>query len=223
MTNITGDRKKSTYDPKLAERVNKEFEKMPELPVAEPVKTANKLEDFVYVPSIKLYFSRKLVHNKVNWYGCHNFLQANGERMPTIIEFVELLRYAIEKEPNIYKEITEVREPWRGEWLDAFFEKRQDGMYILTQNKKKYEKMEDYLKKDAVLFVSKWIEDPTTQGLPRDADENNGSLWYEHPKHEYVAKFLANSTNLHLNCESNPKFYKYIGVRRVRESLEGEQ
>jgi hypothetical protein len=27
MTNITGDRKKSTYDPKLAERVNKEFEK----------------------------------------------------------------------------------------------------------------------------------------------------------------------------------------------------
>ena len=49
--------------------------------------------NFVYVPSINTYFAKQRTNLGKNWFETHKELQTNGEKMPTIPEFLEFLKY----------------------------------------------------------------------------------------------------------------------------------
>ena len=130
-----------------------------------PVQT-NKQDtnDFIYVPSIKLYVAKEKTHLGKNWKECWTELQKDNYKMPKINEFREFIKYLIlfpnnQEYQNIYKEIIEVRNSWRGEFLDANFKQRKDGLYILTENESKKEKLEDCLMEDKTPGISleDWI------------------------------------------------------------------
>ena len=180
----------------------------------------NSERDYIKLPSGILVAKQKILHGK-NWSETHGALQEQGKRMLIPLEFVEFLKYTRENFPEIYRDVTEVRSPWRAEHLDAYFEKRKDGLYILTGNKTKEEKLdEDTLVKDRIPGIS--LDDylsraHTSQGLPR-RDVKKGNLYFWHPRNVSVAWFDALGNRANLYCDWFPQFrYFDIGVRAVAQ------
>ena len=146
--------------------------------------------------------------------------------MPTIPEFIEFLKYTKDNAQDIYEDITAERSPWRAEWLDAYFEQRSDGLYILTNNKTKSERLDDY----TLLFdrlpgnrisgtdLEDWLNNPTKQGLPNH-HAKEGSLLYWCPEEDgRVARFYAGPDRIDLKCDRYPQYpSSALGVRAVRE------
>ena len=180
-------------------------------------------DGFIYVPSIDLYVARKRSHQKLNWSEAHEALAEESSRMLTIPEFVKFLSYLKEDtsydSKEVYNEITQVRIPWRAEWLDAYFEKREGSLHVLTENKTKAEKLEISLMKNKTPGISleSWISNPTSQGLPR-SDVAEGDLYYWHPRDGSIARFYANSQGYSgLNCSRNQSFRSSaLGVRAAK-------
>ena len=209
------------------ERLMKGEDKPIQTPIANPIKDKPDLNDFIYVPSINLYVAKQRTHLNKNWYDCHKELQKDNQRMLIIPEFIEFLKYLKSQSnnqeyKNIYNEITEVRAPWRAEWLDANFKKKKDGLYILTENETKEEKLEDCLMQDKLPGISLddyIMKNHTNQGLPTKK-VSSGNLYYWKPKEDNnsVAGFGANDDRAYLGCGRGPSDAdSYLGVRVAKE------
>ncbi|MDO8528670.1 MAG: hypothetical protein Q7S06_02145 [Nanoarchaeota archaeon] len=177
-------------------------------------KTSN---DSVYVPSANLWVAKQRTLQEKNWFETQKELRKQGLSMQTPLKFVEFLKEIKNNHPEIYEDITGVREPWRAEWFDAFFEKRQDGLYMLTENKARTEKLDgNTLMNDRRIDLESWVNNPTSQGLPRK-DVREGNLYYWYPRADSVAWFYAGSDRANLNCGRNPHYwYSGLGVRATR-------
>ena len=197
------------------------------------------LEGYIKLPQHNLYIAKsKSLHN-LTWQNTWNELEKQNLKMPTIrqfMDFLELLRQGIQGNPvydaqgkqvseqeiqQIYNEITEKRNPWRSEWLDAYFEKQGNELYILTQNKSKREKLESCLMKDKApgIDLEHWLKNATKQGLP-PSNNPKGSLYYWYPKDGLVAGFSANSDRAGLDCDGNPgDSDSVLGVRAAAQKI----
>lgn len=183
-------------------------------------RTATNVEGMIHIPTVDVYFAKQRTHLGKSWNEAHPLLAAEGARMPTIEEFRQTLRYfknSQERELQaLYEDITQVRTPWGANWLDAYFEKREDGLYILTGNKAKAEKLEACLMEDKTPGINpdQWIsgKNATTQGLPK-SDIAKGDLYYWHPRENRVALFVADSDWANLDCYGYPDGRcGYLGV-----------
>jgi len=178
--------------------------------------------DFVYVPATGLYVARERSHKGLNWNESHEALSQEGARMITIPEFAEFLKY-LKGNPSAentetYNDVTQVRSPWRAEWLDACFEKRGRQWNISTGNRSKTEKLEGALMKDRTpgISIDSWLENPDSSGLPRQ-DIDKGDLYYWSPRDGAVARFDADSDGTGLGCDWYPSYgYSVLGVRPVK-------
>ena len=111
----------------------------------------------------------------------------------------------------------------RSEWLDAYFEKREDGLWLLTGNKTKSEKLEDCLMEDQFpgIDFESWISGAgsNSQGLPKP-NIRDGDLYYWYPRSDNnsVARFSAGEVRAGLNCIWDPSDrISDLGVRAVKE------
>src|SRR3989344_784481 len=176
----------------LVETLNKQAEeeskKQPKIitpKTQEPITTQNNSnvnkDGFIYIPSINLQIAKERTYLGLDWNKTHEELKKQNLRMPTIPEFIEFLKYLRANPSNenteIYNEITEVRDPWRSNWIDAKFEQRKDGMYLI--NYKSAEKLQDYLTQDKAPGISldDWLYNSIKQGLPKP-DCKKGDLYY---------------------------------------------
>jgi hypothetical protein len=193
-------------------------------------------DGFIYVPSIQLYVSKERVHLGKNWFECHKLLNKEGLRMPTIPEFVEFLKYLKSSNNREYtkicNEITEVRKPWRGEWLDADFKVVNEEIcinyyHVLDSNRTLIPKDSEILDKNTLMedktpgiSLEDYLDNNhTSQGLP-SKNVKSGDLYYWCPRSDNnsVAGFDAGSGGAILRCgrwvpsgrDSN------LGVRAVR-------
>jgi len=175
-------------------------------------------DKLIYIPSLKLNFIGERTLLGKNWYETYKELQSNGKRMPTPLEFLEILKYVKENNPNIYKEITEVRNPWRANWLDADFKVKGKDLYInynhilnskgeLIPNNSEFLD-EDTLMKDNTLGIS--LEDyilnnHTSQGLP-NKNVQPGELYYWFPRNDNDSTtwFSVDYTKPCLDCFRSP-------------------
>ena len=190
---------------------------------------APELKGMIYVPSVNLYFAKEKSLLGKNWLESQNELlsQASGS-MPTPYQFKEFLKH-LRDNPNkenikIYNEITEVRVPWRAEWLNARFEKRKNGLYMISQNileNGKYKNIEQKLDnvlmkdKDPGISLDKWLNSNENHGLP-ESNIANGRLYYWYPRDKAVARFDADSGRADLGCGGDPgDSYSSLGVRVV--------
>jgi hypothetical protein len=194
---------------------------------------------YIYVPSIGLYVAKQRVLQGKNWNDCKNGLHANGERMPTIPEFVEFIKY-LRANPSGIKdanqsevasmldEVLTVRNPYRAEWLDADFKVKGKKLYVnynVFENGKivqKTEALERCLMTDKQpgIDLDSWLNNPTKQGLPKE-DIANGTIWYWFPRDDNnsVAWFVANSNGADLDCGGDPAVaVAGLGVRAIRRA-----
>ena len=202
-------------------------------PVTQPepetqAKTAPNVEGMIYVPEANVYFAKQRTHLGENWNQTHLSLASEGARMPTIEEFRRSLKYFKGSQHRelkaLYEEITQVREPWRANWLDAYFEKRKDGLYVLTGNKTKSEKLEDCLMEDKLpgINLEQWIsgKNTTSQGIPESTIKTDSKgLYFWHPRDGSVAGFSANYDGASLSCDRGPSNRSPdLGVFAVKEA-----
>ena len=189
--------------------------KTPE-PISTPTTNAGKIDGFIYVPSINIYVAKERKYFNHDWAKAHEALKAEDSRMLRIPEFISFINYLTqnpsEENTGIYNDITQVRDPWRAEHLDAYFEKRNKDLYILTGNKSKAEKLESCLMEDcqADIFGS-----ANSQGLPTLKKEG---FHYWSPRDKFVARFDAYSDGAYLACDWGPSDADpVLGVRPVKE------
>ncbi len=182
------------------------------------------LSGYIYVPSAGIYMAKQRTHFGLNWYDCHKQLHKENLLMPTIPQFISYINYlkqnndikdATKQEiESILDDILTVRNPWRGEWLDADF-KFEKELYIhynhrtingqlVPQNK---ELLTDYLTENKILGISldDWLSNTNNHGLPKP-DVKKGELYYMAPMRDNnsVARFNANSDGAGLNCNGDP-------------------
>ena len=192
------------------------------------LKDSNK---FIHIPSLNLNFAKERTLQGKNWYETHKELQSNGLSMPTIPEFIEVLRYAKTNSPELYKEITEVRNPWRANWLDADFKVKGRDLYInynhiLDSNGNLVPKNSEIIDKNTLMndktpgiSLENFLEsNHTSQGLP-NKKVKSGDLYYWNPRSDNnsVAGFVASSGGAGLLCDGSPSIsYSDLGVFAVK-------
>ena len=188
------------------------------------VETQNTIEnpksEYIYVPSINTNIAKQRTHTNLNWYDCHKQLHQENLLMPTIPQFIAYINYlkqnsngtsdASQSEiAGILDDILAVRNPWRAEWLDAKFEKK-DKLYINYNHKidsngnlvpKNSEPLEKCLMEDC------WADvlNGNKQGLPlKNLAKDNGGIYYWYPREDYVARFDVDSVGAGLYCDGDP-------------------
>jgi hypothetical protein len=161
-------------------------------------------DEFIYVPSSKLYFSKERKHQGKNWFEAHKALRANDERMPTIPEFIEFLRFAKINYPQIYHEFASRGKEYHSwsEWLDADFKIIEGKLHInynhffdsegnlvtndseiLFRNTLLKDKIHylDYDKKLGIFLDDYLLKNYTEQGLP-NKKVKSGHYTYYNPR-----------------------------------------
>jgi len=186
-------------------------------------------DDFIYVPSIDLYVAKERKLLGENWFDSQKELHSKNEKMLTIPEFLEFLKYTKKNYKDIYKEITEVKSLWRAEWLDADFKVYGGELRV------NYHMFQDgkIIQKSEVLDKNTLMNDPTpgislegyltnshtSQGLP-SKDVKKGDLHYKIPRRDNnsVARFDANNVWTYFSGYGNPSNKSnYLGVRVAKQ------
>src|SRR3989344_4585297 len=122
----------------------------------------------------------------------------------------------------VYKEICEVREPWRAEWLDAAFTEQNGALYVTIDHnlqgynlKGRTELLEDHVREDSWIDVTSF----NRQGLPVEKAKAQ-KLYYYSPIAGRVAGFVAYSDWAVLYCDWDPTDSdSSLGVRPVRKKI----
>jgi len=177
--------------------------------------TAPDLKGYIYVPSIKLYVAKERSLKGKNWNQAQEELKKQKVSMPTPYQFREFLKFLRDSKnrehTEIFNDITEVRSPWRAEWLNARFEER-NGLYMISENvlvNGRYQdieqKLDNYLNKDKIPGISldEWINSNASHGLPI-AKMGKGPLYYRPPVKGCVAWFVSGSAWAALYCPRLP-------------------
>lgn len=175
---------------------------------------------------------------KIGWQESMNILDTlgvSGMQIITATDFLRLLGEGAREKIDVYTEsgkkldskylgavrsdIIGLKNPWRAEWLDDSFERREGGLYVLTRNKTNAEKLDENTLMQNRTFginLESWISNPTSQGFPR-SDVEEGELYYCAPKDERVARFVAIPSSAGLYSDRNFSGYADLGVRAVKQ------
>jgi len=180
------------------------------------------INDFIYVPSANCYLAKQRTHLGADWNDCHKQLHQESLLMPTIPQFISYINY-LKANPNgtpsgdatkeeiasILDDILTFRAPWRAEWLDAFFTKQNNQLYINYNYRtdsngnltpKNSEPLEKCLIEDGYADVL----NGNKQGLPTKKSTKGKGIYYWHPRENYVARFSAGSDGAYLKCYGDP-------------------
>ncbi len=194
-------------------------------PVPEPApvtRNARRVDGMIHVPEAGIYFAKQRKHLEKAWGETHSLLAAENLRMPTPEEFRRVLKYFKDSQDNelqkLYNEITQVREPWRANWLDADFKVVNGVLHMnynhILQNGNLTPRNSDALDKDTLMenrtpgiSLEDWLSNPTSQGLPRKTI-SSGDLYYWKPlaDNNSVARFDASSGGADLYCGRYPDY-----------------
>ena len=186
--------------------------------------------------------SKTRTHFNKNWNESHEALASEGYSMLTIRQFVDFLnllksgkayngkgdKVDSSELETLFNDITEVRSPWRSEWLDADFKTDSNGIisihasHVLDSNNAlsaKYNKeLTDFLTEDKLpgIDMNDWLNNANEFGLPR-ANVKDGSMHYWTPDKDNnsVARFDAGSGGADFFCSGNPSGgSSNLGVRQ---------
>lgn len=166
-------------------------------------------------------------HFNEDWNQSHESLKTENSYMITIRQFVDFLNLLKSGEVyngagrkidsrNVNKvldEILTLKDPWRAEWLDARFTKKQGNEMYVNYHKinnngiieEVTEPLEECLMKDRApgMNLDDWLKNANNQGLPKK-DVAEGDLYYWNPRKDRVAWFGASSVGADLVCGRDP-------------------
>lgn len=133
---------------------------------------------------------------------------------------------------KIFNDITQVKAPWRAEWIDGDFKYKDNKLYLAQSHVldcsgnliAQYTKpLDECLMEDRTpgINLEQWVENPTRQGLPKKNIKNgNHYYWCPNKDNNSVAGFYADSGGAYLDCSRDPtNTNSVLGVRIVTGEL----
>src|SRR6056297_2600888 len=223
---ILAEAEKQKYNKEQEEKREQQDNQIPQ----DSYQPEKDTKNFIYVPSLDLYFTNQRILTNHNWSKCHEALN-NSEiyntkmKMPTIPEFWEFLRYLNnnkennEKYKEVFNDITEVKNPLGGEWLNADFKYNEnngfsvnyhafDSQGEIIQKSESFDSDTLLKSKTPGISLEKILyrkDQLTKQGLPNKNTEP-GNLYYFTPMNDNnsVAWFDTFPIGAHLGCIRNP-------------------
>ena len=190
------------------------------VPVSNPVTNTRNIDGMIPIPGTNIHFAKERTYLNKSWNDTHSLLASENLRMPTIPEFIEALKYFKSSRDNelqtLYNEITEVRSPWRANWLDADFKvingilhinynhSIQNGI-LTPRNSEPLNAKTLMENRTPGVSLDSWLSNSTSQGLPK-TDITEGKLYYWSPMSDNnsVARFDADSGRADLGCYGDP-------------------
>lgn len=199
-------------------------------------------KDYIILPAtthqpLDLLIAKTRSHDNESWNQCQKALPKEDHFMPPIRQFVDLLKLLQSdrvydgsgtklshlERTNLFKDITEQRNPYGAEWLDAQFSDISNQRHITYHRFNSSGTLEqvtepldsDTLMNDKIPGISleDWLKNPTPQGLPRRGIAD-GNLWYWFPRAGCVSRFRAGSDRVNLYCLEGPQYSNAgLGVR----------
>ena len=188
---------------------------------------------YIYVPSIQVYVASEVsfINKSFDWYELHKEAEKRNSGILTPYEFLEFVKYlkneyrSKDEADKILEDIFKIDKPYRGEYLDAKFSLKEDGMYMLNNfyfQNGKTSATYDSIKLDSEILKSDFKIDlesllnTSSMGLPTNKTQN-GVIEYSPPEDNRVAGFITGSSGPCLNCRvSQTTENLSYGVRLVK-------
>lgn len=182
---------------------------------------------YLEVPSIGLAVLKERVLCYHNFKDSLDELHSRNKKMLNLYEFKEFLKFAKEKDVELYDDITKARSPWRSEWIDSRFQKRDQDWFvtyhIFDENgniQEKTEKLDENTlmeNKTPGISIDSWLNDSTMQGLPKKST-HKGELFYYAPRTDFVTKFESDYDGAFLSAmwNADDRFFDF-GSRLVEK------
>ena len=238
-----------TYRGKDVEQGYEDYlKKQEQQPIPQPTlitpANINNPQNYIILPSNiycpkDLLIAKHLSHLNKTWEQCQEALQKDNHFMLPLRQFIDFLtllqtnnvydgsgsKLSRQECKNIFNDITEVRNHYHAELLDAQYSKQgkdlmisyakvqPDGSLLRTK-----EPLEACLmtNKTPGISLEDWLNNPTSQGLPRE-NVPKGSLYYWHPIEGRVSGFGAGSGGVVLGCDVVPRVSDAVlGTRAAR-------
>ncbi len=191
------------------------------------------LADYILLPSHDIYVAKERTLQGKDWYKTQAAVHKQDARMLTLREFADFLlllrsgnaedglgnKISKTELDNLNLDITEVRDPYRAEWLDAKFEEKNGVMHVNYNHKTKGKKLEAVNSEPLETCVMKnckvELASFNRQGLPLN-EGTDFNYWY--PINERVARFDGVAGRADLGCYGGPlNSGPGLGVRLARE------
>ena len=188
----------------------------------------SQIQGMIYVPEVNLHFTETRQFLNKNYPDTQALIpqtRISGRKifipMPRQFRaFLKFLRNSRDASHQaLFKDITEKRDPYRANRVNARFEQRGNAMWMISEHvlengdyTTKEQMLQDYLAHDKKPGISldSWIDSTTSHGLP-PANISSGELWYWQPVSGRAAGFLANSGRSSLSCLRDPQ-YSFSGL-----------
>lgn len=193
-----------------------------------------------------LLVAAETTYQNKNWNQVHEELKKEDSFMLNPRQFADFLKLlksgnAFDGNKNkvdskeleqILKDILEIRNPWRSEWLDHKYSSKSKGLFKGSQLCVTYHKFDssgklvevtedldsDTLMEDKTprIHLEEWINNSNNQGLPRSRI-SDGGLYYWKPTEGRVAGFRACAGGVNLGCDRDPLGSNSgLGVRHAK-------
>src|SRR3989344_3048999 len=93
-------------------------------------------EGLIYVPELDLLFTEKRILLGKDYQTTKDTLKSQEMAMPTPFQFRAFVRHLRDtpEYQELYNDITEVRKPRRANQFNARFKRREDGMYMISED-----------------------------------------------------------------------------------------
>ena len=194
----------------------------------------NNNDDFIYVPAIGLYVAKERTLLGEDFYSCQEKLHVENSKMLNLPEFKEFLKYVKVNNPDIYSEITEVRDPWRAEWIDADFKYENKQFFIvyhvfddkgnIIQKKEELDRNTLFEDRTPGISLEDYLKNSTGQGLPlKSVEEGNLYYWAPMKDNNSVARFNADGDGANLDYYTGSAVrLSNLGVRAAKKEIKNE-
>ena len=183
--------------------------------------------NYLEIESIGLAVPKENILYGKNFYETQETLHKDKTKILTPYEFREFLKEAKEKDTELYNSITQVKSPWRAEWIDAKFDQKGNDWFVtynafdekgnISEKQEKLDKETLMQDKTPGISIDSWLNDSTKQGLPKKSIKS-GDLYYWNPRDGAVARFLAGENGASLDCYVSPLYAgSNRGVRAAKQ------
>ena len=180
-----------------------------------------------------LLVSQDKDHFSKNWYQAHRSLAKEGSFMLNPRQFFDFV-LALDSGKRIYNgngklvdssiktrildEIMAKKEPWKGEWLDAYFVEKEGKLYIQSSHTKLADgrlvpMTSEPLEKCLMTNCYTDLRNINRQGLPIKESKKH-EIYFWHPANGRVSWFGVNSVRAGLVCDRDARYSGAgLGVR----------
>jgi len=180
-------------------------------------------EKYLQIPNTNIIIAREETFKGKDWYQTHEELKKENLFMPTIPLFISHfmnVKNAYDKKTklytasgrelsrsdteNLYKYLTTDFNKGCWTWLDAFFEQRPNGLYILTKNKTIEEKLDCPIQEDCYVNLNFNKQGMPIQKSSKQKYFQGKNIYFYYPKNGSVARFYACSDGANLSWNGGP-------------------